>query len=299
MPYLVTLGDSVPWGQGLLPEHKFSRLVADELRQTDPSLIEHLLAHSGAVIGLGHTVTAARVHGEVPVGPPTIVEQVGGFPGEPADVPVVLVNGGINDVDIRNILNPFIRLDALHRMTIEHCYDSMRRLLEITLQRFSDPRTAVFVTGYYPILSRDSQPFRVPRLLLLHGLQAEPPPAMMVSSFFDLVVERCLLFWTESTLALQQAVDEVNRETSDPRVVFVDPGYTEENAVFASDPWLWGLNSDFTPQDEVVAERRGACNAAIPGHDGLAREQCYRASAGHPNVAGARKYADAIFHAMS
>ncbi len=82
-------------------------------------------------------------------------------------------------------------------------------------------------------------------------------------------------------------------------MIFVDPGFTEENAAFASEPWLWGLNNDLTPQDEVAGPRRGACDAAIPRHEGLAREQCYRASAGHPNVTGARKYADAILQAMA
>jgi hypothetical protein len=297
MAYLVTLGDSVPWGQGLLPRHKFSHLLARELRKTDPALVEHLLAHSGAVIGLGHAISAAPVHGEVPIGPPTIVEQVAGFPGDPADVACVIVNGGINDVDIRNILNPFLSLNALRRMISEHCYDSMRGLLAITRRRFSDPRTVILVTAYYPILSRDSQPFRIPRLLLLYGLQPEPPAVMTVTSFFDLIVGRCLLFWTESTRAIQQAVAEVNQQAA--RVVFVDPGFREENAVFARAPWLWGLNHDLSPQDEVVASRRVACNAVIPRHDRLAREQCYRASAGHPNVAGARRYADAILQAMA
>ncbi len=299
MPYLVTLGDSVPWGQGLVHHHKFSHLIAQELRKTDPALVEHLLAHSGAVIGLGHTITTARVHGEVPIGPPTIVEQLAGFPDDPADAHVVLVNGGINDVDIRNILNPFISLDALRRMTLEYCYDSMRGLLELTVRKFPSPATAIFVTGYYPILSRDSKPFRIPGLLLLHGLQTEPPPPMRVVSFLNVVVERCLLFWTESTRALRQAVDEINQQAPGPRVIFVDPGFREQNAAFASEPWLWGLNNDLTPQDEVAGPRRGACDAAIPRREGLAREQCYCASAGHPNVTGARKYADAILQAMA
>jgi hypothetical protein len=299
MAQLVTVGDSVPWGQGLLQEHKYSHLVANALRGADPLLVEHLLAHSGAVIGAGLTVTTGRVHGEVPVGPPTIIEQIAGFAGDPADVPVVLVNGGINDVDIRNILNPFISLEALRRLTIEYCYDSMRVLLEHTLRRFLAPGTTVVVTGYYPVLSADSKPFHMPRLLLLHGLRPEPPGFMTVTTFFDLIVERCLLFWRESTRALQQAVDEINQQASAVRVVFVDAAFSEENAVFASSPWLWGLKNDLSPQDEVVAIRRGACDMAIPWHDGLAREQCYRASAGHPNVEGARKFADAILQAIA
>lgn len=101
--HLVTLGDSVHWGQGLLQAHKLHTLVGSEMRKTQPGLVDHFLAHSGATIGVGATVKRQRVHGEVPIAYPTILEQVEGFFGAPADATVVLVNGGINDIDIRNI----------------------------------------------------------------------------------------------------------------------------------------------------------------------------------------------------
>lgn len=296
--YLVTLGDSVSWGQGLLPEHKFSRIVANALRPAFPDLVEHLLAHSGAIIGAGATVTRPAVDGEVPVGYPTIIEQLAGFPGDPQDVRVVLVTGGINDVDVRTILNPFIPLSTLRALTIEHCYDSMRILLERTLARFSNAATAIIVPAYFPILSTRSTPFRIPRMLIINGVEPAPPELITPQAFFDAIVQRCLQFWTESTDALRRAVNVVNAALPAPRVKLVDPGFTEANAVFADDPWLWGLDHDLSAQDEVEDPRRAACNRAIPWLDPLAREQCYRASAGHPNVTGAQKYADAILAAL-
>lgn len=289
----------MPWGQGLLPEHKFSRIVADRLRAHQPDLVEHMLAHSGAIIGAGATITRALVNGEVPVGYPTILDQLSAFRGDPQDVRVVLINGGINDVDFRTILNPFIQTSVLRALTLEHCYDSMRMLLEAALARFPHAATRLVVTSYYPILSRRSTPFRIPRLLLIHGVQPTPPQFVPAETFFEVIVLRCLQFWNESTDCLRRAVDEANAALAAPRVVFVDPGFTEENAVFAGDPWLWGLNRDLTPQDEVIDSRHASCNAALPWHDVLAREQCYRASAGHPNVTGAQKYADAILAALS
>ena len=110
---LVTLGDSVHWGQGLRLESKLHKLVEAEVRKTRPGLVHHFMAHSGAIIGIGATVTRRRVHGEVPIAYPTLVEQVEGYAGNPADVVAVLVNGGINDVDIRNILNPIVSQAAL------------------------------------------------------------------------------------------------------------------------------------------------------------------------------------------
>jgi hypothetical protein len=172
--YLVTLGDSVHWGQGLRREHKLHAIVEAELAKTHPGLVHHFLAHSGAIIGIGATVARRRVDGEVPVAYPTLVQQVDAFVGDPADVIGVLVNGSINDIDIRNILNPFVSQAALGAMIEEHSYDSMRSLLEIVLARFPNPATRIVVTPYYPILSPLSRPFGVPFLLANEGLTLPP-----------------------------------------------------------------------------------------------------------------------------
>ncbi len=294
--YLVTIGDSVHWGQGLARAHKLHTIVEARLRLADPALVGHHMAHSGAVIGAGATVTRQRVDGEVPVGSPTIIEQAAAFPGDPADVRVVLVNGGINDVDIRNILNPFLPSQRLSDLIREHCFDSMRILLGDVVRAFPAPATRVVVTGYYPILSYDSRPIGIP--LLLHSEGVFAPPEMVDLAGPNPIVEHCLQFWRQSTACLQAAVDAVNATRAASRIVFVDAGFTARNAAFADDPWLFGLTLGLLPEDEVVAGRRAACNAAIPPADFLAREQCYRASAGHPNVTGAQRYAGAIIAAL-
>lgn len=294
--YLVTIGDSVHWGQGLTTKHKLHTIVEARLRQADQSLIGHHMAHSGAVIGAGAAVTRQRVDGEVPVGSPTIIEQAAAFPGDPAEVGVVLVNGGINDVDIRNILDPFLASQRLSDLIREHCFDSMRILLGGVVRAFPAAATRVIVTGYYPILSYHSRPIGIP--LLLHSEGVFAPPEVTNLAGQNPIVEHCLQFWRESTACLQGAVDEVNAAHPPSRIAFVDAGFTERNAAFADEALLFGLKLGLLPQDEVVDHRRGACNAVIPPADFLAREQCYRASAGHPNVAGARQYADAIIAAL-
>ena len=75
--------------------------------------------------------------------------------------------------------------------------------------------------------------------------------------------------------------------------------FTVDNAVFADQPWLFGLDGAFNPQDEVIAERRAACNVNIDPNDVFGREGCYRASAGHPNTTGAVAYANAIIANVS
>lgn len=297
-PILVTLGDSVHWGQGLLRAHKLHWLIFNKLLAGHPGLEDHLFAHSGATIGVGTTVTRLRVDGEVPIAYPTILEQVEGFAANPADVVAVLVNGGINDVDIRNILNPVISPTVLGLLIEEYCYDSMCVLLKAVAGKFDNPATPIVLTPYYPILSPRSKPFGIPWLLANEGLAL--PPQVDLGSGTNILVAKCMQFWTQSSAALRRAAADVNVTAAQGRILFADPGFSERNAVFADEPWLFGLNNDppFSPQDEVVNERRKACNAAFPPAEFPSREQCYRASAGHPNAAGAAQYAAAISAAL-
>ncbi len=298
-PYLVTVGDSVHWGQGLRREHTLHALVEAAVRPAHPGLVHHLAAHSGAIIGVGMTVKREFVDGEVPGSYPTILDQVDGFPGSTADTIAVIVNGSINDVDIRNILNPFVSQAALHNLVEEHCYDSMRCLLATIAARFDNPATRIVVTTYYPVLSPRSKPFGIPFLLAHEGLAM--PAGLEPLAGSNIVVTKCMQFWRESTQAIVRAAAEANAALPAPRIVVADPGFGEDNAVFAGHPWLFGLANDvaMSPQDEVVVERRAACDVAIPAHDWAARQQCYRASAGHPNVAGAQRYAAAILAALA
>jgi hypothetical protein len=295
--YLVTLGDSVNWGQGLLREHKFSDIVFHELAKAHDGLVHHRLAHSGAIIGAGAFLLRQKVEGEVPMAYPSIIEQVTAFPGDPLDVAAVLVNGGINDVDIRNILSPWVPLAKLHDLTVEHCYDSMRMLLVDICARFENPATPIIVTPYYPVLSKFSHPFGIPLMLFKEGLAV--PPELDLEIPDNPIVERCIQFWEDSQDCLRAAITEVNGTLSGERIRFADPEFHESNAAFTEDPWLFGLKPDGAPEDEVVQWRSSSCNAAIHEVDVFARQQCYRASAGHPNVTGARKYADAILRLLA
>jgi lysophospholipase L1-like esterase len=97
---IVNLGDSVPWGQGLLEAEKYDILVKAALSAKYPGGVTlERSAHSGAVIGAG-IATGTSAPGEVPVARPTIIEQCEQFANAPETVDLVLVNGGINDVGV-------------------------------------------------------------------------------------------------------------------------------------------------------------------------------------------------------
>jgi lysophospholipase L1-like esterase len=93
---MVVLGDSVPWGQGLLPAHKYHAVL--ETLSTTYAVSTDFMAHSGATIGGGATVGASAPDGEVPDAYPTILQQCAADTQAPDTVDLILLNGGINDV---------------------------------------------------------------------------------------------------------------------------------------------------------------------------------------------------------
>ena len=112
------------------------------------------------------------------------------------------------------------------------------------------------------------------------------------------MVATCKLFAEQSTAKLRAAVDETNRALGGrPRVFFAVPPFGPANSVLAPDPWLWGVNADSSPQDNLVAGSRWEiCNANATRCPVVV---CSRASAGHPNPRGAEEYAKAILAALS
>jgi lysophospholipase L1-like esterase len=295
---MVVLGDSVPWGQGLNPSQKFYTLVQAALTGSNDPQSCTLLAHSGATIGVGVNSTGAAIDGEIPTSQPTIMHQCEFFADSPESVDLVLVNGGINDLNFRTILSPFTDSADLSELTRQHCFRDMKTLLESVINKFTKPGGKVVVTSYYPILSAESFSPLVPLFLAMHGVSVDPFFAFLGDGLLDKVVANCSQFYNLSNRMLRKAVRKVNEAAGGPeRVFFAQPPFTASNAALAPEAWLWGVNADFSPQDPVRAERRAACD--LLENDLVRRLTCERASAGHPNVTGASKFAEAILEALN
>lgn len=299
---MMVLGDSVTWGQGLLEQQKMHTLVAQASSRAGSMPAIHVAAHSGATIGVGGMLTLRPpVPGEVPRAHPTILEQSASMPASlAASVDLVLVNGGINDVDIRFILSPYTDANDLADTTARACGADLAVLLSDVAHRF--PMARVVVLTYYPMLSVLSR-FSSGREFL-DALGAPPPVAMMASdpatrvpAVWDRIVANCGIFHAASTTAIMAAVAGVNAQLDAPRFAVADAGFTADNAALAPDPWLFGVNWDLSPQDPIALDRRRACDLFEP--DAVRRQQCYRASAGHPNAQCAQRYAAAILQALT
>jgi lysophospholipase L1-like esterase len=290
------MGDSVVWGQGLLPAEKFDELVRQALLPKFPGGVTlESFAHSGAVIG-ATGVSGAPQSGEVPVPRLSVIEQCEGYNNSSDTVDLVLLNGGINDVGVATILNPLALIPSLDTRIAHSCHDGMLVLLRKVVAKFSKPGCRILVTGYYPLLSAESDPLGIIKLLSLFGI-AIPPFLDNDFDFINPVLNRCEAFFNDSTLHLKKAI----ADAGDPRVIFVPSGFTDANAVFvAGTSLLWGLNldDDLSPEDPVAAVRHPQCDIAFPPIQVLEREKCYRASAGHPNVEGSMEFAKQILAAL-
>jgi hypothetical protein len=291
---VVNIGDSVPWGQGLLEDQKYDVRVKQTLLPRFPGGVSlQRLAHSGAVIGARPTV-GNTAPGEVPVPRPTIIEQCDGFVDSPETVDLVLINGGINNVGVATILNPFAWVPPLQTQIQTACHDEMLMLLRKVTAKFTKASCRILVTGYYTIFSKKSDPLGLPRLMAMHGIAI--PGFIANLDLLGPVVDRCEQFFKESTANLQRAIADAN----DLRIAFVASGFTDDNAIFVpGTTWIWGLDEFLEPEDPVADERRPQCDLVFNAPLEIAhREQCHRASAGHPNVAGAVQYANQILNAL-
>ncbi len=172
----------------------------------------------------------------------------------------------------------------------------MGELLRRVAAKFSKATARIVVTSYYLILSDQSRFGLGNEFLLTLGVPIAPLATLFPAAGLPIwgkVLDNASVFYADSTDALRRVIADVG----DARVRLAAPAFTAANAALAGDPWLFGIRWDLSPQDPMAAERRAAC--ARDEHDPIRREQCIRASAGHPNVTGARRFADAILAALA
>lgn len=323
-PRILVIGDSVAWGQGLLEEQKMQALLARKLFDSDgvePDVISY--ACSGATIGLesGQAPTTVAVPTwwprEIPQSNPTLHEQLERVAKDHPDLrfDVILVIGGINDVNVRRIFNPKTtpaQVDALCR---QYCRTEMGHLLGEVRQRFvsANPQVKVLVAGYYSVFSEASKinareigaivkamigdtikPRKQPKVARTPGQAVIGPQEIM--DLKDQVVANSGTFRDSANRELQSAVADANAAAGGRNFLFVDPGITDEEAAFSPNPLIWGLKGG-RPQDALARDRELYCVGVVhkPRKE---RAICYRASVGHPNVQGAARYAEKLFEAL-
>ena len=329
---VLVLGDSISWGQGLKDEHKASYLVKSWLEQQTGREVRQLIeAHSGAVIGSAQSTedqtarnAAANLDGELSRAYPTIHDQIDyalrAF--NPAAVDLVIVNGCINDVESRRLLNAANTPDNIRALAQEKCGPPVEALLTRIATVF--PAAHVVIIGYYPVLSEKTANDLFMRALAKRFYAPEPgAPKMKDKTFRARLITISREWYETSDQMLSAAARKVDAQLairgSHQRVLFADPGFYPENSFAARQSRLWGFDASWLRKMLVVLtlgrvqlrtndERRGyrsdLCESFFrkpaqetpdqktKREDRLMR--CKLAAVGHPNRKGAAMYADAI-----
>ena len=320
---ILVIGDSLVWGQGLNEEQKFYRIIKEWIRDdvwADEGRVRvNVKAHSGATINLSDAEAgallaaegdvASGVHPEINVSFPTIKKQlhVAGaeYAGDPGIVRLVLVSGGVPEVGVSNILNPF-GSDSKLRSDIErYCFREMSDLLISTTATFQNAQIAVI--GYYPIITSHTPVKRIMNdVLELYNwprwtkpLINNPVNRVLWRRYRRNMIRRSRIWHERSTSSLQRAVDRANRSTGDERVVFVPAPFADMHGYGAPKTFLWKVASKGKAADPASEQRKAVCRPTL---DDLRRDTnlkyrtrvCELASIGHPNADGSAAIAAAL-----
>jgi len=329
---VLVLGDSISWGQGLKDEHKASSLVKSWLeQQTGREVRQMIKAHSGAIVGSTDLSedkmardAAAELDGELSRAYPTINDQIDYAlkMSNPAVIDLVMVNGCINDVDSRRLLNAANTPDHIRDLAQAKCGPPVEALLTRITTVF--PKAYVVIIGYYPILSQRTANDLFMRALAKRFYTPEPGAPKMNDKALRARLITISREWYETSdqmlsAAARQIDVQLATRGSHQRVLFADPGFRDENAFAAKDSRLWGFNASWLRKmlvvltlgrvqlrtnDEQRSHRSDLCKSFFkkPAQETADQEaqredrltRCKLAAVGHPNRKGAAMYADAI-----
>ena len=334
---MLVLGDSIMWGQGLREEEKFSSRVKCWLEEkTNREVKVHVEAHSGAVISAGPEARLrfTSANAEVNLPTPSINEQLDQairfYEAERSSPALILLNGCINDVGVKNLLSASTNLEDLHSRARKSCAADMYQLLQRVRKSFA--HSHVLVTSYYPLVSRQTDDNAFLRMLVkkLNYQRPETQRKMSDKEMRQRLIAISDEWYGTSTASLREAVARSNADagplSTSPRVTFVEIQFGPEHVFAAPDTLLWNFMfastnlSGFTKvivlvsfgtaayktNDHVRETRIKSCEQAFKKPKGIkedkaqknAREDlfliCRYASLGHPNQMGALIYTEAI-----
>ena len=326
---MLVLGDSILWGQGLKEEHKAWHQVKSWLEQnTGREVRGKIEAHSGAVIGSAGDQTdnsTVWLDGEINRAVPTVNEQIDYALRSYSDrsqVDLVLVDGCINDIDARRLLNASNTPAGIRELAQAKCGAPVAALLEKVVSSF--PNAHVIVTGYYPIISEKTSNDLFMRAL---GKRLYTP-ASGSPRIGDKELRRRLIaisqeWYDASNEKLADSAKSVDAKLaasgSRQRTLFARVEFFPGYAFGSHESRLWGFDASplrkllvilafgrvsIRTNDETRGQRSESCEKVFKRPEGETKDQkrarewrlmlCKLAALGHPNRKGSAMYVDAI-----
>ena len=219
---------------------------------------------------------------------------------------LIMLSGGINDITISKVLDPFGDNSKLPGVIEKYCGDGLVDVLDHAAE--IHPNALIAVVGYFPMLSPKTSGSQLMNVLLeKNGFPRFAKPvannAIVRLFFFDKLrkkgIVRSRIWIDESNKNQQAAVDRLNAKFAQPRAIFIESPITEDTCFETPNTLLFRMGKNGAIDDPLYRERVAVCHEAIPGlkaatHIDYSMRLCEIATAGHPNVAGSRAYADVI-----
>lgn len=326
---MLVVGDSFIWGQGLNEQDKIYSIVAEAIRRGDVGprrdVNVKVKAHSGSTIRFNEPERTKYQRAgrkeehpmppEVNVGFPSMWRQVEIAAEEYktnsiAGADLIIVSGGITDIAVTELLNPFSDINKLPDLIAKYCRVEMSELMRHMIA--NHPNAQIAVLGYFPIIVEASQNSR----LLKAWLESMKFPRLFQpilnnpagrKVFFSRIkqkaVERSRLWHELSTKELAAAVDRINDEYGTRRAIFVPSPLTDEHAAETPNTKLFRIRSNGSTEDPLYEQRKRECRESLAV---LKREtkidhpvrNCEIAAIAHPNADGSRMYAESVIRAL-
>ncbi len=323
---LLVVGDSLIWGQGLDEKQKIYTLTADwlaeEIFKNGRKVDVKVKAHSGATIKFDKDEALAHKQAgrqetyaydpEINVGFPSLWRQVEiaadeyRRAGKSGGADLILISGGITDISVAGLLDPFSDAKKLPTLIEKSCHDDMFDLIEHAA--LNNPNAIIAVVGYFPVVSNKTIGSRLfndwlESMSFPRPLKPLANNVVTRSLYFNRIKRKVIrlsdIWIRESERNFKLAVDKFNLRLATSRAIFVPSPITAETCVETPNTLLFRIGKKGRSEDILYESRRDVCGRSLSELErstGLkySVRYCEIASVGHPNPAGARAYADSI-----
>jgi hypothetical protein len=275
LPTFMSVGDSLMWGQGLKPEHRFREIVRLRLKRHFGEVVELSMARSGAIVHPERNHPAgtddARIHQTVLVPPIDENYSPSGYTRETPNstlssrqqlrtaselieagpcrgVRWILLDGGINDIGINGLLLPLEAYGSGWALNgwgawIDEQAEKVAGELEVVIEEALElfPNAVVIVNGYFPIFSWSSIGGR--GKLNSMGVLYAGIGALLGSGVGLAALSGASYAWQmASNHFIRRAVDRV-ADRRGRTVLFARSNIETDRCLFARKSWLWGADN--------------------------------------------------------
>ena len=301
--HMIVIGDSIAWGSGLEQKEKYYYKVADWIQNKLERPVEvTVLAHTGATLNKSQknaNTSRAFTNPDLNSWDPTVSEQADNIKN-PENIDLVLLSGGINDVNVNTILNPLTNPDEIRSL----CNDieaPLKTVLVKLLNKCSNSK--IIVTSYYPIVSNDTSESA---LNLFADVLKILDPNSIEARGFNIIkniygVNRTIyilsnnskIFDYQSRLSISKAIEQANQYSvsrfSEKRVAFAPVDFPSNRSYGTEESWLWELTDPQTNNGNLTNDHKYIYRVSLCERTPCDPNDKINAI-GHPNVEGANEY---------